>query len=277
MRPLTDEEMRVMFSKLESYIGQNIAKLIDRNDEPYTFRLIKDRVFYLSEQQMRLATNIARDNLISIGVCFGKFTKVALNKFEFVSRPSICSRVQGLKEGELRSTSVRAKNQKLISISKSKSKWVDFSEDCQVCGILDDNERQKSNIVALVWVKLIAVLVIEVFVQVCALTAVRVLVLYMELLVPFLRINLCHSRGFGFVLAELNEFSLLSRFGWSISRFSNLLASDQLTLVASSMFSGGPIGTIGGDFRFTLLNAMVVLDGICTNGAQNSIILSIAG
>jgi len=75
MRPLTDEEMRVVFEKLQTYIGKNIAKLIDRTDEPYTFRLIKDRVFYLSEQQMRLATNIARDNLISIGVCFGKFTK----------------------------------------------------------------------------------------------------------------------------------------------------------------------------------------------------------
>jgi ribosome biogenesis protein Nip4 len=40
MRPLTDEEMRVLFEKLQSYIGQNITKLIDRQDEPYTFRLV---------------------------------------------------------------------------------------------------------------------------------------------------------------------------------------------------------------------------------------------
>lgn len=75
MRPLTDEEIRVLFEKLQLYIGQNISKLIDRKDEPYTFRLVKDRVYYVSEKQMRLATNIGRDNLISIGTCFGKFTK----------------------------------------------------------------------------------------------------------------------------------------------------------------------------------------------------------
>ena len=77
MRPLTDDEMRVVFEKLQVFIGQNIAKLIERSDEPYTFRLIKDRVFYLSEQQMRLATNIARDNLVALGTCFGKFTTVS--------------------------------------------------------------------------------------------------------------------------------------------------------------------------------------------------------
>jgi 60S ribosome subunit biogenesis protein NIP7 len=75
MRPLTDEEMRAFFEKLQTYVGQNITKLIDRSDEPYTFRLIKDRVYYLSESQMKLASNIARDHLLSIGICFGKFTK----------------------------------------------------------------------------------------------------------------------------------------------------------------------------------------------------------
>ena len=75
MRPLTDDEIRVLFEKLQLYIGQNIAKLIDRKDEPYTFRLVKDRVYYISEKQMRLATNIGRDHLVSIGTCFGKFTK----------------------------------------------------------------------------------------------------------------------------------------------------------------------------------------------------------
>jgi 60S ribosome subunit biogenesis protein NIP7 len=75
MRPLTDEEMRKLFEKLQTFIGPNIKKLIDRSDEPYTFRLINDRIYYLSEAQMKLATNIGRDHLISIGTCFGKFTK----------------------------------------------------------------------------------------------------------------------------------------------------------------------------------------------------------
>lgn len=75
MRPLTDEELRVLFEKLQQYIGPNMKQLIDRNDEPHTFRLIKDRVYYLSEAQMKLATNIGREQLLSIGTCFGKFTK----------------------------------------------------------------------------------------------------------------------------------------------------------------------------------------------------------
>ena len=75
MRPLTDDEMRLLFEKLNQYIGGNVSKLIDRKDEPHTFRLVKDRVFYLSEAMMRVASNIGRDNLMSIGVCFGKFTK----------------------------------------------------------------------------------------------------------------------------------------------------------------------------------------------------------
>jgi 60S ribosome subunit biogenesis protein NIP7 len=75
MRPLTDDEMRIFFDKLQSFLGSNISKLIDRADEPYTFRMIKDRVYYLSEAQMKLASNIGRENLMSLGTCFGKFTK----------------------------------------------------------------------------------------------------------------------------------------------------------------------------------------------------------
>ncbi|KAJ1434043.1 hypothetical protein B484DRAFT_446919 [Ochromonadaceae sp. CCMP2298] len=75
MRPLTDEELRSLFEKLQTYVGQNIKKLIERADEPHTFRVIKDRVYYLSEIHMRLATNVSKDRLISIGTCFGKFTK----------------------------------------------------------------------------------------------------------------------------------------------------------------------------------------------------------
>jgi len=75
MRPLTDEEMRVLFEKLQLYIGKNISKLIERPDEPHTFRLIKDRVYYLSDAQLRLASNIGRENLLSLGTCFGKYTK----------------------------------------------------------------------------------------------------------------------------------------------------------------------------------------------------------
>ena len=83
-----------MFTKLANYIvrsptpcsgehavtdhatqGKNLVHLIDRPDEPHCFRLQKDRVFYVSESSMRLAISVARPNLISLGTCFGKFTK----------------------------------------------------------------------------------------------------------------------------------------------------------------------------------------------------------
>ncbi|RMX51123.1 hypothetical protein pdam_00020555 [Pocillopora damicornis] len=75
MRPLTEEETQSVFEKLAKYIGDNIKLLIDRPDRNYCFRLHDDRVYYVSEEIMRKATNIARENLISIGTCIGKFTK----------------------------------------------------------------------------------------------------------------------------------------------------------------------------------------------------------
>ena len=64
MRPLNDEEIKVVFTKLSEYIGPNIKYLIEREDEPYVFRLIKDSVYYLSEELAKLATNIGKDQLI---------------------------------------------------------------------------------------------------------------------------------------------------------------------------------------------------------------------
>ncbi|KAI1793866.1 secretory pathway protein Sec39-domain-containing protein [Ganoderma leucocontextum] len=75
MRPLTEEESKTVFTKLANYIGKNLVHLIDRQDEPHCFRLQKDRVFYVSESSMRLAISVARPNLVSLGTCFGKFTK----------------------------------------------------------------------------------------------------------------------------------------------------------------------------------------------------------
>lgn len=75
MRPLTEEETKTLFLKLSEYIGKNIEHLINRNDERHCFRLIKNRVYYVSESLMNAATSVSRDNLLHVGVCFGKFTK----------------------------------------------------------------------------------------------------------------------------------------------------------------------------------------------------------
>ena len=75
MRPLTDAETTTLFEKLAHYIGKNLVHLIDRPDDPHVFRLHRDRVYYVSEENMRLASSAARPNLMSLGTCFGKFSK----------------------------------------------------------------------------------------------------------------------------------------------------------------------------------------------------------
>jgi 60S ribosome subunit biogenesis protein NIP7 len=75
MRPLTDQETTRLFEKLASYMGRNITHLIDRPDDPHVFRLQRDRVYYVRESIAKLATSVARDKLLSVGTCLGKFTK----------------------------------------------------------------------------------------------------------------------------------------------------------------------------------------------------------
>lgn len=64
MRQLNDEELKTFFQKLAKYIGQNIEFLIDRKDEPHVFRLIKDRVYYMSESLMKISSAFGREELL---------------------------------------------------------------------------------------------------------------------------------------------------------------------------------------------------------------------
>ena len=92
MRPLTEDESKIVFTKLANYIvsayeailkhtfwrnkkGKNLVHLVSREDEPYCFRLHRDRVFYVSESSMKLAISVASPNLMSLGTCLGKFSK----------------------------------------------------------------------------------------------------------------------------------------------------------------------------------------------------------
>lgn len=56
-------------------IGTNVKNLIDRPDGIYCFREKKDRVYYVSEKILSLANTVGSDHLLSLGTCFGKFTK----------------------------------------------------------------------------------------------------------------------------------------------------------------------------------------------------------
>lgn len=96
MRPLTEEETKTLFTKLASYIGSNLVHLVDTPDDvsssfcldivaasladsfsiqPHVFRLHRSRVYYVRESLMRQAISVPRANLISLGVCLGKFSK----------------------------------------------------------------------------------------------------------------------------------------------------------------------------------------------------------
>jgi len=85
MRELTESELKTFYEKLVQYIGRNATKLVDKDD--MGFRLHKDRVYYLSEKQLRAASLVPKKQLICPGVCFGKFTKTRKFKLHITSLP----------------------------------------------------------------------------------------------------------------------------------------------------------------------------------------------
>lgn len=82
MRQLTEDETQKVFEKLANYIGKNIKTLINKD---HVFRLQKDRVYYVSKVIANYATSIARDNLMSLGICLGKFTKTGKFRLHITS------------------------------------------------------------------------------------------------------------------------------------------------------------------------------------------------
>jgi len=75
MRPLSEEEMRAVFQKLNDYIGRNIEHLLTNPSEPHSFRLLKDRVYYVSEILLKQVQSLPASTVLSLGTCLGKFTK----------------------------------------------------------------------------------------------------------------------------------------------------------------------------------------------------------
>jgi hypothetical protein len=76
MRPLTEQETQTLFAKLASYTGGSLKNLIapldnSPNADRYVFRYHRDRVYYVLLSIANLATSIARDKLLSLGVCLG--------------------------------------------------------------------------------------------------------------------------------------------------------------------------------------------------------------
>nr|GME08988.1 60S ribosome subunit biogenesis protein NIP7 homolog [Ipomoea batatas]GME21571.1 60S ribosome subunit biogenesis protein NIP7 homolog [Ipomoea batatas] len=83
MRALDENETTQVFEKLYKFVGNNLKNIVESpsHEGPdtapgrYCFRLQTNRVYYVSESLVKRATNIKRDNLISLGTQIGKFTK----------------------------------------------------------------------------------------------------------------------------------------------------------------------------------------------------------
>lgn len=83
MRQLTDAETKTLFEKLANYTGDSLKNLLtdsttapgSKTPDRSVFRVQKDRVYYVRESLANLATSVARDSLLSLGTCMGKFTK----------------------------------------------------------------------------------------------------------------------------------------------------------------------------------------------------------
>jgi len=83
MRPLEESEVAQVFEKLFKFIGKNLRNVLDTGDgdgdldgegESFCFRLHKNRVYYVRDRVVKRATNISRDNLVTLGQNVGKFT-----------------------------------------------------------------------------------------------------------------------------------------------------------------------------------------------------------
>lgn len=85
MRPLTDEETKIVFEKLAKYIGGKLKFMIEREDRVYVFRLHRSRIFYCDEELIKYAEHFEKKKLISVGTCIGKFTKTGKFRINITS------------------------------------------------------------------------------------------------------------------------------------------------------------------------------------------------
>eukprot|EP00906_Rhabdomonas_costata_P006640 RCo009662 len=91
MRELTEDEATKVFAKLAKYIGANTKYLLERTDEKWVFRLLRQRVWYMSKRLADRAATLPRDHIRGAGVCIGKFThhgnfRVTITALDFIAQ-----------------------------------------------------------------------------------------------------------------------------------------------------------------------------------------------
>ncbi|KAL4885717.1 hypothetical protein BJY04DRAFT_179100 [Aspergillus karnatakaensis] len=89
MRPLTEQETQTLFKKLAEYTGSRLGELLQKNGEDrHVFRIgNQNRAYWVSLKLANIATSIPRDNLLSLGVCMGKFTKTGKFRLHITALP----------------------------------------------------------------------------------------------------------------------------------------------------------------------------------------------
>lgn len=95
MRELTVDETKKFFDKLATYIGPNTTHLLERKgEEEYCFRLHKNRIWYMPLRLARLASCVAKTNLMGIGVLFARIThnqnvRIQVTALEYIAQYSL--------------------------------------------------------------------------------------------------------------------------------------------------------------------------------------------
>ncbi|KAL2270469.1 hypothetical protein VTJ83DRAFT_2653 [Remersonia thermophila] len=88
MRPLTDQEMKVVLDKLANYMSDLKSLIAPLEDgDRYVFRLNHNRVYYVKLSLANLATCVGRDALLSLGTCLGKMTKSGKFRLHITALP----------------------------------------------------------------------------------------------------------------------------------------------------------------------------------------------
>jgi 60S ribosome subunit biogenesis protein NIP7 len=72
MRPLTDEETKLVFEKLVKYIGKKITYMVDNEENNFVFRLHKNRVYYCNEEMIKFVINFEKKKINFVWNLFRK-------------------------------------------------------------------------------------------------------------------------------------------------------------------------------------------------------------
>ena len=77
MRPLTDEEMKLVFQKLKKFLGQNIQTMMDdkSSEAMIIFRIIGKKVYLLNDQLVKYSSVFAKEKTLHVGSYLGQISK----------------------------------------------------------------------------------------------------------------------------------------------------------------------------------------------------------